>query len=216
MRKFLENVESTKKLKISLDVLDNDGLLKKLNESTINIHTVEIQPTCEVHQVLRKYSLPSCLKVLRINENSLNLKDISDLVRCLCSVSALHELDLCRTKFIENSFFAFICVLNNCKDLTSLILTDNGLTEPQITGLITAFQSMKNLKNLNLSKSNLTETQANDILQKHGQTKNIITLIKLNSVKKVEFKHECCWSRWSKDTCRHFEKVSIIRGAGHE
>ena len=175
VRKFIENVESTKTLKISLDVL-NDVLMKKLNESTINIHTVEIQSTCEVHQVLRKYSLPSCLKVLRINENSLNLKDISDLVRCLCSVSALHELDLCGTKFKESSFFAFICVLNNCKDLTSLILTDNGLTEPQITGLITAFESLKNLKILNLSKSNLTETQANDILQKHGQAKNIVSL----------------------------------------
>ena len=163
-------------MKISLDVLNNDALMKKLNESTINIHTVEIQSTCEVHQVLRKYSLPSCLKVLRVNENSLNLKDISDLVRCLCSVSALHELDLCRTKFKESSFFAFICVLNNCKDLTSLILSDNGLTEPQITGLITAFESLKNLKILNLSKSSLTETQANDILQKHGQAKNIVSL----------------------------------------
>ena len=150
--------------------------MKKLNESTINIHTVEIQSTCEVHQVLRKYSLPSCLKVLRVNENSLNLKDISDIVRCLCSVSALHELDLCRTKFKESSFFAFICVLNNCKDLTSLILSDNGLTEPQITGLITNFESLKNLKNLNLSNNNLTETQANDILQKHGQAKNIVSL----------------------------------------
>ena len=175
VRKFIENVESTKTLKISLDVL-NDVLMKKLNESTINIHTVEIQSTCEVHQVLRKYSLPSCLKVLRINENSLNLKDISDLVRCLLSVSALHELDLCRTKFKESSFFAFICVLNNCKDLTSLILSDNGLTEPQITGLITNFESLKNLKNLNLSNNNLTETQANDILQKHGQAKNIVSL----------------------------------------
>ena len=176
VRQFLENVESTKTLKISLDVLDNDALMKKLNESTINIHTVEIQSTCEVHKVLRKYSLPSCVKVLRMNENSLNLKDISDLVRCLCSVSALHELDLCRTKFKESSFFAFICLLNNCKDLRSLILTDNGLTEPQITGLVTAFESMKNLKNLNLSNNNLTETQVNDILQKHGQAKNILSL----------------------------------------
>ena len=174
--KFLENVESTKTLKISLDVLNNDALMKKLNESTINIHTVEIQSTCEVHQVLRKYSLPSCLKVLRVNENSLNLKDISDIVRCLFSVSALHELNLCCAKFKESSFFAFICVLNNCKDLTSLILTDNGLTEPQITGLITAFESLKNLEILNLSKSNLTETQANDILQNHGQAENILSL----------------------------------------
>ncbi len=146
VRKFLENVESTKTLKISLDVLNNDALKKKLNESTINIHTVEIQSTCEVHQVLRKYSLPPYLKVLRIHENSLKFEDISELVRCLGSVRALDELDLCHTKFKESSFFAFICVLNNCKDLTSLILANNGLTEPQITGLITAFESMKNLK----------------------------------------------------------------------
>ncbi len=176
VRKFLENVESTKTLKISLDVLNNDGLKKKLNESTINIHTVEIQSTCEVHQVLRKYSLPPCLKVLRIHENSLKFEDISELVRCLGSVSSLDELDLCHTKFKESSFFAFICVLNNCKDLTSLILADNGLTEPQITGLITAFESMKNLKNLNLSKTNLTDTQTNEILQKYGQAKNIVSL----------------------------------------
>ena len=150
--------------------------MKKLNESTINIHTVEIRSTCEVHQVLRIYSLPSCLKVLRIHKNSLKFEDISEVVRCLGSVSALDELDLCRTKFKESSFFAFICVLNNCKDLTSLILTDNGLTEQEITCLITTFESMKNLKNLNLSKSNLTLTQANDILQKHGQDKNILSL----------------------------------------
>ncbi len=176
VRIFLENVESTKTLKISLDVLNNDALIKKLNESTINIHTVEIQSTCEVHQVLRKYSLPPCLKDLRILENSLKFEDIPELVRCLGSVSALDELDLCHTKFKESSFFAFICVLNNCKDLTSLILADNGLTEPQITGLITAFESMKNLKNLNLSKSNLTDTQTNEILQKYGQAKNIVSL----------------------------------------
>ena len=176
VRKFLENVESTKTLKISLDVLNNDALLKKLNESTINIHTVEIQSTCEVHQVLRKYSLPSCLKVLRINENSLNVKDISEIFKCFNSMSALHELDFCRTKFKEGSFGALICVVSNCKDLTSLILTDNSLTGQEITCLITNFESMKNLKTLNLSNNNLTSTQANDILQKHGQAKNIVSL----------------------------------------
>ena len=176
VRKFLENVESTKALKISLDVLNNDALLKKLNESTINIHTVEIQSTCEVHQVLRKYSLPSCLKVLRINENSLNVKDISEIFKCFNSMSALHELDFCRTKFKESSFGALICVVSNCKDLTSLILTDNSLTGQEITCLITNFESMKNLKTLNLSNNNLTSTQANDILQKHGQAENIVSL----------------------------------------
>ena len=173
---FLENVKSTKKLEISLAVLDNDALLKKLNESTIDIHTVEIQSTCKVHQVLKRYSLPSCLKVLRIDENNLNFEDISDLVRSLSSMNGLRELYLSRTKFKESSFFAFICVLNNCKDLRSLTLTDNGLTKEYITCLITAFKSMKNLKNLNLFKGNLTGTQANDILLKHEQAKNIISL----------------------------------------
>ena len=173
---FVENVKSTKKMEISLAVLDNDALLKKLNEFTIDIHTVEIRSTCKVHQVLKKYSLPSCLKVLRINENNLNFEDISDLGRLLSSVNGLHELYLSRTKFKESSFFAFICVLNNCKDLRSLFLTDNGLTKEDITCLITAFKSMKNLENLTLSKSNLTETQANDILQKHGQAENIVSL----------------------------------------
>ena len=173
---FLENVKSTKKLEISLAVLDNDTLLKKLNEFTIYIDTVEIGSNCKVHQVLSKYSLPSCLKVLRIDENNLNFEDISDLVRSLSSMNGLRELYLSRTKFKESSFFAFICVLNNCKDLRSLFLTDNGLTKEDITCLITAFKSMKNLENLTLSKSNLTEKQANDILQKHGQAKNIISL----------------------------------------
>ena len=176
VRRFLENVESTKTLKISSDVLDNDALMKKLNESTINIHAVEIQSTCEVHKVLRKYSMPSCLKVLRIHENSLNVKDISEIFKCCSSTSAIHELDFCRTKFKEGSFVAFICVLTNYKDLTSLILTDNSLTEQEITCLITNFESMKNLKNLNLSKSNLTSTQANDILRNQGQAKNIVSL----------------------------------------
>ena len=178
---FLENVQSTKKLELSLGVLGNDFLLKKLNESTINIHTVEIQSTCKVHHVLRKYSLPSCLEVVRINENDLDFEDISALVRSLRSVNyGLHELDLSRSKFSESStgsFFAFIWrVLSNCKDLKSLILTNNGLTEHEITCLITTFDSMKNIKILNVSNSNLTEAQANNILQKHGQAKSIVSL----------------------------------------
>ena len=162
---------------ISLDVLHNDALWKKLDESTINIDTVEIQSTCKVHQVLSKYSLPPCLKVLRINENNLKFEDISDLLTSLSSVNGLRELYLSRTKFFKgSSFLACICVLYNCKDLRSLFLTDNGLAKEDITCLITAFKLMKNLENLTLSKSNLTETQANDILQKHGQAKNIISL----------------------------------------
>ncbi len=79
-------------------------------------------------------------------------------------------------KFKEGSFCALICVVSNCKDLTSLILTDNSLTGQEITCLITNFESMKNLKTLNLSNNNLTSTQANDILQKYGQAKNIVSL----------------------------------------
>ena len=173
---FLQKVKSTKKLEISLAVLSNDVLLKKLDESTIDIHTVEIQSTCKVHQVLKKYFLPSYLKVLRINENNLKFEDISGLVRLLSSMNGLRELYLPGTKFKESSFFAFICVLNNCKDLRSLFLTDNGLTKEDIICLITAFKSMKNLENLTLSKSNLTEIQANDILQKHGQAEHIVSL----------------------------------------
>jgi hypothetical protein len=128
---YLENVKSTRKLKISLDVLDTDALLKKLKDSKINIDTVEIESTCEVHLILEKLSLPSCLKVLRINENSLNFGDITELLKCLRNVNNLHELDLRRTKFKESTFFAFICSLNYCKDLTRLILIDNGLTEQE-------------------------------------------------------------------------------------
>ena len=174
--KFLENVKLTLTLKISLEVLDFDALVKRLNESTIDIHTVEIESTCKLHQVLSKYSLPSCLKVLRINDNNLNVGDISDLVRSLSGVNSLHELDLRRTKFEECSFYAFISVLSSCKDLRSLSLADNGLTKSEIAGLITIFKSMKNLEKLNLSKSNITEAQANDMLQKLKQAKNLATL----------------------------------------
>ena len=174
--KFLENVKLTLTLKISLKVLDSDALVKRLNESTIDIHTVEIESTCELNQVLSKYSLPSCLKVLRINDNNLNVGDISDLVRSLSGVNSLHELDLRRTKFEGCSFYAFISLLSSCKDLRSLSLTDNGLTKPEIAGLITIFKSMKNLEKLNLSKSSITETQANDMLQKLEQAKNFATL----------------------------------------
>ena len=159
-----------------MDVLNNDVLMKKLNESTISIHTVEIQSTCEVHQVLEKLSLPSCLKVLRIRENSLNFEDNVDLLRYLRRLSNLHELDLCRTKFNERTFCIFISALNYCKDLTSLILTDNSLTEQEINGLITVFELVKNLKILNLSQCILTETQANTILHKQEQAKNIVSL----------------------------------------
>ena len=204
---FFQNVESTGKLEISLDVLNNDVLMKKLNESTISIHTVEIQSTCEVHQVLEKLSLPSCLKVLRIRENSLNFEDNVDLLRYLRRLSNLHELDLCRTKFNERTFCIFISALNFCEDLTSLILTDNSLTEQEIDGLIPVFEWVKNLKILNLSQCILTETQANTILHKQEQAKNIVSLIlshnaiqgseivvgicQLQSLKELDLSHNC-------------------------
>ena len=174
--KFLENVKLTLTLKISLKVLNSDALVKRLNESTIDIHTVEIESTCKLNQVLSRYSLPFCLKVLRINDNNLNVGDISDLVRSLSGVNSLHELDLRRTKFEEGSFYAFTSVLSISKDLRSLSLTDNGLTKPEIAGLITTFKSIKNLEKLNLSKSNIAEAQANDMLQKFEQANNIGTL----------------------------------------
>ena len=159
-----------------MDVLNNDALLKKLNESAISIHTVEIQSTCEVDQVLKKFSLPSCVKVLRINENNLNLGQVSELVKFL-TVSNLEVLDMSSTKFKGNSFIGFVCALYHCNDLTSLILTDNNLTEQEITELISAVnKSMKNLKTLVLSKCILTETQANAILHKREQAKNIVSL----------------------------------------
>ena len=160
-----------------MDVLNNDALLRKLKESTISIHTVEIQSTCKVQQVIRKNVFsPSCLKVLRIKENSLNFEDVTDLIRFLNTASNLHELDLCRTKFKESSFLTFISAFHYCKDLTSLILTDNSLTQQEINGLITLLELVKNLKTLNLSKCILTETQANAILHKHEQAKDIVSL----------------------------------------
>ena len=189
-----------------MDVLNNDALLKKLNESTITIHTVEIQSTCEVHQVLKNFSLPSCLKVLRIRENNLNLGQVSELIKFL-TVGNLEVVDMSCTKFKENSFVAFICALYHCNNLKSLILTDNSLTEQEINSLITALESIKNLKIFNLSKCILTETQANAILQKHEQAKNIVSLdlsqnaiqgneivagiCQLQSLEKLDLSHNC-------------------------
>ena len=150
--------------------------MKRLKESTINIHTIEIESTCKLHQVLSRYSLPSRLKVLRINDNNLDFEDISELVRCLSCVNGLYELDLRRTKFVECSLYAFICVLRRCNSLLSLSLTDNGLTKDEVTSLITAFESIGSIKKLNLSKCIITETQASDILQKLEQAKNIASL----------------------------------------
>ena len=170
---FLENVKLTSTLKISLAVLDSDALLKRVNESSIDIHTVEIESTCKLHQVLNRYSLPSCLKVLRIKDNSLNFKDISDLVKSLSRVNSLYELDLCRTKFEECSFNSFLCVL---RYLRGLSLTENDLTKQDITNLITALKLMRNLERLNLSKSNITDAQTNDMLHKLEQAKNFASL----------------------------------------
>ena len=173
---FFENVKLTSTLKISLKVLNNGAVMERLNESSIDIHTVEIESTCKLHQVLTRYSLPSCLRVLRINDNNLNILDICELPKFSHSMNSLHTLDLCRTKFKDNSFYALVSVLSSCKDLISLSLTNNGLTKAEITGLITAFESMRNLKKLNLSKSNITEAQAYDILQKLEQVNKITSL----------------------------------------
>ena len=173
---FFENVRLTSTLKISLKVLNSDPLVKRLNESTTDIHTVEIESTCKLHQVLNRYSLQSCLKVLRIDDNNLEFEDISDLVTFLSRVNSLHELDLRRTKFTESCFYFIIFVLRRCKNLRCLSLTDNGLTKTEITSLVTTFESMENLKKLNLSKSNITEAQANDILQKLEQANKIASL----------------------------------------
>ncbi len=154
----------------------NDDLWKKLVESTVDIHTVEIQATCKVQEVLRKYSLPSCLKVLRICGNSLEDEDIFALIRSLKNIKSFQELDLSRTKFKENSFNCFASILIKCKELVTLSLTDSGLTKQELNWLITAFESMNNLKNLNLSKNNLTEAQASYILQKIEEGKSIVSL----------------------------------------
>ena len=170
----MENVKSTSTLKISLAVLNSDTLMERLKESTIDIRTVEIESTCKLHRVLSKYSLPSCLNVLRINDNNLNLQDISELLKSSTSLSSLHILVLCRTVFEDSSLYALISVLSNCKDLISLSLTNNGLTKQEVNCLIVA--SMRNLEKLNLSKSNITETQANNILQELEQANKIASL----------------------------------------
>ena len=174
---FLENVKSTGKLEISSSILDNDDLMEKLNTSTINIHTVEIESTCKLHQALRVFSLPSCLTVLCINDNMLNLEDICALIRSLSTVimNNLHELSLSHTRFKDNAFISFLNVLISCSSLRKLCLIDNGLNKQEINFLITAFDSLKNLVNLNLSKSNVTETQVIDILQKQ-EGKSIVSL----------------------------------------
>ena len=172
----LENIKSTEKLEISLTILNDDHLLKKLNESTINIHTVEIQSTCKLHEVLTKYSLPPCLKFLSITDNNLDYEDIVSLIRSLSNVERLRELHLFCTRFRGSSFNCFLSVLIECSDIQSLCLTVNGLTKQELNCLITVFECMKSLKQLNLSKSNLTEAQANDILQKHGEGKTIVSL----------------------------------------
>ncbi|XP_028407449.1 protein NLRC5-like [Dendronephthya gigantea] len=166
---FLENVESTKKLTISLAVLDDDLLLKRL-ESTVEIHTIEIHSRCAVHKVLSVYSLPSCLKILRIINNILNYDDIFALIRCFGSENNLQELDLSRTKFEKNCFHSFITVLVNCSNLTRLILTDNCLTKEETFGLLASLKWTASLRNLNLSKNNLT------VFEMHGQFDNIVSL----------------------------------------
>ena len=161
---------------MSLTILSDDNFLKKLNESTINIHTVEIQSTCKLKEVLKKYSLPPCLKFLRITNNNLDYEDIFSLIKSLSAVESLHELHLFRTRFRGSSFNCFSSVLIECSDVQSLCLTDNGLTEEERNCLVTTFSSMKNLKNLNLTKNNLTEAQASYILQKYGVGKTIVSL----------------------------------------
>ena len=164
------------KVEISSSILDNRDLMEKLNASTINIHTVEIESTCKLHQALGIFSLPSCLTILHINDNNLNFEDIFALIRYLSTVNSLHELCVSHTRFKDNTFSIFLNVLISCSSLRKLCLTDNGLTKQEINFLIPAFESMKDLVNLNLSKSNLTETQANDILRKDGEGKCIVSL----------------------------------------
>ena len=150
--------------------------MERLKESTIDIRTVEIESTCKLHRVLSKYSLPSCLNVLRINDNNLNLKDISELLKSSSILGSLHILVLCRTVFEDSSFYALISVLRNCKDLISLSLTNNTLTKQEVDCLKKAFESMRHLEKLNLSKSNITETQANDILKELEQANKMASL----------------------------------------
>ena len=171
--------------------LSDDDLLKKLNESTINIHTVEIQSTCKLQEVLKKFSLPPCLKSLRIFDNNLNYEDTFALSSS--NVKNLHELDLSRTKFKGNSFSCLMTVLFNCSGIETLFLTDNGLTEEERNCLVIAFNSIKGLKNLKLSENNLTEAQANDILQKHGEGKTIVSLdLSQNSLQRDEIISKIC------------------------
>ncbi|XP_028411743.1 uncharacterized protein LOC114534494 [Dendronephthya gigantea] len=174
---FLETVKSTGRLELSLSLLHNDDLLKELNASTINIHTLEIQSSCEVHKVLSLYSIPSCLKVLQINNNNLNYEDIVALNRFLGSMNGLNELDLSGTKCIKDYVGSFLVVVSSCRNLRKLCLTDNDLTEEEINDyLIPTLESINDLVNINLSKSNLTETQANRILQKHRESKSALSL----------------------------------------
>ena len=172
----LESVRSTGKLEISSTILNDDHLLKKLNESTINAHTVEIQSKCKLEEVLKKYSLPPCLKLLSITDNNLDYDDVFALVRSSGSLKNVRELDFSCTKFKGSSFVGLLSAFVNCSDVQSVCLTDNGLADEDLNCLITAFNSIKNVKKLKLSKNNLTEAQANDILQKHGEGKTIVSL----------------------------------------
>ena len=139
-----------------------------LDSSTINICTVEIQPTCKLQDVLSKFPLPSSLNVLRINNNNLDYEDILALCRCLKNVNGLCELNITGTKF--SGAFSLLSVLDSCSDLKKIVLTDNGFVGNEIKSLKSVLECMRNLETLNLSKSNFTATQANDILQKHGKS----------------------------------------------
>ena len=171
----MENIKSTGKLEISLTILNDDHLLKKLKESTINIHTVEIQSKCKLEEALQKYSLPPCVKLLSITDNNLDYDDVFTLVRSSGSLKNLRELDFSCTKFKGSSFVGLLSAFVNCSDIQRVCLTDNGLTEEDRNCLTTAFNFVENLKSLNISKNYLTEAQANDILQKH-EGKTIVSL----------------------------------------
>ena len=125
----LETVKTTGRLKISLDLLKNNDLLKELNASTINIHTVEIQSSCELHKLINLYSIPSGVKVLLINNNNLNYEDIVALNGYLGSADGLDELDLSGTKCMKDYVSSYLMTLSSCRNLRKLCLTDNGLTE---------------------------------------------------------------------------------------